>query len=161
MKRLSIIRHGKSSWEHEVPDHKRPLKNRAYRDGELVSGSFKAFATKEPMLWTSHAVRALETAKIFRKALEVRDENFEIREELYTFDEEELLRVIQSCDDSVEHLMVFGHNPGMTALVNSLGNKPLDNLPTTGLCVMDFDVDSWKEIRKGKTILTLLPRELH
>ena len=48
----------------------------------------------------------------------------------------------------------------MTILVNSLGDKKTDNLPTTGLCVIDFQVDSWKDIRKGKTILTLLPKNL-
>ena len=56
--------------------------------------------------------------------------------------------------------MVFGHNPAMTGLVNLLGDKPIDNLPTTGLCVIDFDLNSWKDIETGKTLLQLFPKNL-
>lgn len=160
MKRLSLVRHGKSSWKHDLPDDKRPLKKRAYRDGDIVSRTYKEFYTPDAMFWSSPAVRALETAKMFKEQLEVPDENFKIKESLYTFDEDDLLKIIKSCDDGIEKLVVFGHNPAMTGLVNRLGDKGLDNLPTTGLCVIDFEVDSWKDIKKGKTLLTLIPKEL-
>lgn len=160
MKRLTLVRHGKSSWEYEVPDDERPLKKRGYRDGEVVSKTYKEFYSKQALFWSSPAVRALETAKIFKEKLEVPNEKFKIKEELYTFDENQLLEIIRSCTDDVENLVVFGHNPAMTGLVNKLGDKPLDNLPTTGLCAIDFDVDSWKKIKKGKTLLTLIPRDL-
>lgn len=160
MKRLSLVRHGKSSWKHDLPDDKRPLKKRAYRDGEVVIKTYKEFYTPKAMFWSSPAVRALETAKMFKEQLEVPDEYFKIKESLYTFDQEDLLKIIKSCEDSIEKLVVFGHNPAMTGLVNQLGDKGLDNLPTTGLCVIDFEVDSWKDIKKGKTLLTLIPKEL-
>ncbi|MGY5849779.1 SixA phosphatase family protein [Salegentibacter sp. F14] len=160
MKRLTLVRHGKSSWKHDVPDDKRPLKKRAYRDGDVVSSTYKEFYTPDAMFWSSPAVRALETAKMFKEKLSVPDQNFKVKESLYTFDEEDLLRIIKSCDDSIDKLVVFGHNAAMTVLVNQLGDKSLDNLPTTGLCVIDFEVDSWSEIKKGKTLLTLLPKEL-
>ncbi|WP_373057452.1 histidine phosphatase family protein [Zunongwangia sp. H14] len=160
MKRLILVRHGKSSWKGDLPDHRRPLKKRGHRDGESVSKTFKEFYTAPARMWSSPAVRALETAKIFKKKLEVHDEDFEIVKDLYTFNEDELLRVIRSCPDQVEKLMVFGHNPAMTNLVNSLGDKALDNLPTTGLCVIDFEDGSWKEIKQGRTLITLLPKNL-
>ncbi|MBT8318710.1 MAG: histidine phosphatase family protein, partial [Gramella sp.] len=110
--------------------------------------------------WSSIAVRAHETAKLFKERLNVADSDFQVKQELYTFNQNDLLSVIQSCTNDIEKLMVFGHNPAMTILVNSLGDKKIDNLPTTGLCVIDFPVDSWKDIRKGKTLLTLLPKNL-
>lgn len=160
MKRLSLIRHGKSSWKHDLPDNQRPLKKRGYSDGEVVSRTYEEFYTPDAVLWSSPAVRALETAKMFKNQLQVDDDQFEIKEELYTFDENELLRIIKSCDDKIDKLMVFGHNPAMTGLVNKLGDKPLDNLPTTGVCVIDFEVNSWRDIKKGKTLLTLIPKNL-
>ncbi len=160
MKRLVLVRHGKSSWEHNVADHKRPLKKRAYDDAEVVLKTFKEFYKFSASFWSSPAVRALETAKIFKKELEIPDEDFKVVDELYTFNQNELLHLIRSCDDNIHKLVVFGHNPAMTILVNSLGDQAIDNLPTTGLCVIDFDVDSWKDISQGKTILTLLPKNL-
>lgn len=158
MKKLILVRHGKSSWENNLPDEKRPLKKRGYTDAELIINAFKLYANKPIKLISSKAVRALETAKLFKKRLSVADENFEIIERLYTFDEDELLSVIKEQDDAEDKLMVFGHNPAMTVLVNLLGDKAIDNLPTTGLVVIDFDVNSWKEIKKGKTLLNLFPR---
>ncbi|MCG9971794.1 SixA phosphatase family protein [Christiangramia crocea] len=160
MKRLVLVRHGKSSWKNDLPDHKRPLKKRAYNDAELVLNTFEHFYEPPAMFWSSHAVRALETAKMFKKRLKVDDKDFKVIDDLYTFNQNELLSVIRSCPDDINKLFVFGHNPGMTILVNSLGDKKMDNLPTTGLCVIDFDVDSWKDIQKGKTILNLLPKNL-
>ncbi|MDT0678225.1 SixA phosphatase family protein [Autumnicola musiva] len=160
MKRLILIRHGKSSWKENLPDHKRPLKKRGYRDGETISKTFREFYTAPASFWSSPAVRAMETAKIFRKKLEVPDDHFKIVKDLYTFSEEQLLEVVKTCPDHVEKLVVFGHNPAMTNLVNRLGDNPIDNLPTTGLCVIDFEEDSWQNIKNGKTIITLLPKNL-
>lgn len=160
MKRLILVRHGKSSWDNNLPDHKRPLKKRAYNDAEVVLNAFQNFHDPGGMFWSSHAVRAHETAKLFKERLNVADSDFQVKQELYTFNQNDLLSVIQSCTNDIEKLMVFGHNPAMTILVNSLGDKKIDNLPTTGLCVIDFPVDSWKDIRKGKTLLTLLPKNL-
>ncbi|MDT0644380.1 histidine phosphatase family protein [Zunongwangia sp. F363] len=160
MKRLILIRHGKSSWKEDLPDHMRPLKKRGYRDGEAVSKAFKEFYTAPAHFWSSPAVRALETAKIFKNRLKVPDEDFEIVKDLYTFNEDELLGVIRACKDQVEKLIVFGHNPAMTNVVNFLGDNPMDNLPTTGLCVIDFEEDSWKNIKNGKILVTLLPKNL-
>ena len=160
MKRLILVRHGKSSWEHDLPDHKRPLKKRAYNDAELVIKTFKQFFQKPVKFWSSPAVRAHETAKLFKKALQIEDEQFKVKQELYTFNASELLKIIKSCDSNIEKLAVFGHNPALTELVNRLGDKKIDNLPTTGLCVIDFETDDWNLIENGKTILTLLPKNL-
>ena len=160
MKRLILVRHGKSSWKNDLPDHKRPLKKRGYRDGELISKTFKEFYKPKALFWSSPAVRAHETAIMFKDKLGIPDEDFKVKEELYTFNQNELLDFIKSCPQDVDKLAVFGHNPAMTILVNELGDKPIDNLPTTGLCVIDFEVNSWKEVENGKTIITLFPKNL-
>ena len=155
MKRLILVRHGKSSWEDSsLPDHKRPLKNRAYKDAELVLNAFEHYYEPPAKFWTSHAV------KLFKERFNVSHDDFEVKEDLYTFNQNELLSTIKTCPDEVDTLFVFGHNPAMTILVNQLGDKPMDNLPTTGLCVIDFQTDSWSDIHNGKTLLNLLPKNL-
>lgn len=160
MKRLILIRHGKSSWEYDVADDKRPLIERGFKDGELIAQTFGKFFDQPVKIWTSPAVRALETAKIFQQELGVEDKDFEIKSQLYTFTEKDLLSQINKCNDSIPKLMVFGHNPAMTGVVNHLGDKQFDNIPTTGLTVIDFDSKSWSDISNGKTILNLFPKNL-
>ncbi|SHF60655.1 phosphohistidine phosphatase [Salegentibacter echinorum] len=160
MKRLILIRHGKSSREHNVTDKKRPLKERAYNDAALVLEVFKQFQEEKPFIWSSPATRAQSTAKIFKDELNIDDNNFEIIEPLYTFEEKELLNTIKTCPNEIDTLMVFGHNPAMTEVVNTLGDKEFENVPTTGLNVIDFEVHKWPELDKGKNILHLFPKNL-
>lgn len=160
MKKLILVRHGKSSWEEDLPDNKRPLKKRAYKDADLVLEAFSSFAEPSMTLWSSHAVRALTTANLFKEALQIPDEAFFVKKALYTFDRTSLLKVIRSCDDSIDTLMVFGHNPAMTGVANDLGDQHFSNIPTTGLCMLEFEADNWKGVKKGKTLLYLFPKNL-
>ena len=160
MKTLILVRHGKSSWKHDLQDFQRPLKKRAYKDAEKVVKAFMKNNSASFVLWTSPAVRALDSARIFQKELDIGEKDFFIKDQLYTFDERTLADIIASCDDSIDHLMIFGHNPAITEVVNSLGNEVFDNIPTTGLSLIRFDANSWKELKDGKTLLNLFPKNL-
>ena len=79
MKRLILVRHGKSSWDYDVPDDERPLKERAFNDADTVISAVKD-QIKEPFtIWSSYAKRALTTAKIFQEKLDVPAASFEIK----------------------------------------------------------------------------------
>lgn len=160
MKRLFLVRHGKSSWKYDLPDEERPLKKRAYKDAEVVIKALKAVLDKPVTLWSSYAARALNSAKIFRDELQIEDDNFQVKDELYTFDKDKLIEVVQSSGNEVDQLMIFGHNPAVTEAVNSLGDTHFDNVPTTGLTLIEFETDTWKDLNRGKTILYLFPKNL-
>lgn len=160
MKKLILVRHGKSSWNEDLPDDERPLKKRAYKDADLVINAFSGFKKDRLTIWSSYAVRALTTANIFKDKLSIPDSRFEVKNDLYTFNGSQLLKVIESCSDEIDALMVFGHNPAMTSVVNRLGDQDFDNIPTTGLSMIEFETDSWKSLKHGKTLLYLFPKNL-
>lgn len=159
MKKLILVRHGKSSWDNPLEDKKRPLKPRGEKDATLIAEAFEPHFTEPIKLYTSKAVRAKTTAEIFKIILEIDDSDFQTTDELYTFDAEKILEFIKKQDDSEEQLMLFGHNPAFTVLVNDLGNRSMNNLPTTGLAVIEFAVEKWSNIEKGETLLTLFPKD--
>jgi len=160
MKTLILVRHGKSSWDYDVQDAQRPLKKRAYKDAQKVIKAFKGKHNGPLVLWSSPAVRALESAKIFKEDLDISDEDFVVKEDIYTFDDRQLTKIITTCDDSIKQLMVFGHNPAITEVVNALGNEVFDNIPTTGLTLITFNTTSWKDLKKGNTLFHLFPKNL-
>ncbi|HET8839693.1 MAG TPA: histidine phosphatase family protein [Flavobacteriaceae bacterium] len=160
MKKLILVRHGKSSWKTQHDDRNRPLKKRGHTDGELVAKAFAPFFSEETKVFTSPAVRAKTTAQIFKSVLKINDSDFNIAEELYTFDDERILEFIKSRNNNLDEIMLFGHNPAFTALADDLGSQDLDNLPTTGLMIIEFPVSTWKEIKKGTTVLRLFPKDL-
>lgn len=160
MKTLYITRHAKSSWEENVKDHKRPLNERGKLDIVLVSNYVAANFKKPDLIKTSDANRALTTAMQFKKAFALEDEKFIVDDKMYDFSGAGVMRAIERTPDNVTILMVFGHNYGLTHLVNKHGNEYIDNLPTCGFVQIDFDTESWKGIFQGKTKAMVFPKHL-
>ncbi len=160
MKTLYMARHAKSSWKHDVIDHQRPLKGRGRRDGVLVS-EYVAKNHKAPQkMISSDAVRALSTANYFKKAFQVDNADFSTDHSLYDFSGQNVMEVIKNLDNSLECAMIVGHNHAFTSIANMLGNEYIDNLPTCGFVIIEFDVDAWSDISTGKTATTVFPRHL-
>ncbi|HBR55679.1 MAG TPA: hypothetical protein DEA82_16425 [Flavobacteriaceae bacterium] len=160
MKTLYMARHAKSSWKHDVIDHQRPLKGRGKRDGKLVSEYVaKNYSAPEKMI-SSDATRALATANYFKKAFQVSDENFITNHTLYDFSGQNVMEVIKSLDNTLDCVMIIGHNHAFTSIANMLGNQYIDNLPTCGFVIIEFDVEAWQDISTGKTTTMVFPRHL-
>ena len=68
--------------------------------------------------------------------------------------------IIKNLNNSLDRVMIVGHNHAFTSIANMLGNKYIENLPTCGFVQLEFDEDSWKDITVGKTKMTVFPRDL-
>ncbi len=158
MKKIIIVRHAKSSWKEQVDDHDRSLASRGLSDAELVSLKFNELQELPDLLLSSTAKRARMTADIFNKNLNLSP--ICLKEDLYDFSGEDLVRTIKSVNNSINRLMVFGHNHALTNFVNSFGDIYIDNVPTSGLVIIDFQIESWKYIKKGQTVKIIFPRDL-
>ncbi|TNJ41722.1 histidine phosphatase family protein [Tamlana fucoidanivorans] len=160
MKTLILVRHAKSSWEFDVIDHERPLNNRGFNDADLVSKVLKMSKLKVDKLISSDAVRAKTTAEFFIENLPVNKNIVSYDYDLYDFSGESLVKVIQETDDSVDELMVFGHNHAITHFANTYGSIYIENVPTCGVVIFQFDIETWNTLKLGKTIKTLFPKDL-
>lgn len=160
MKTLYMARHAKSSWKHDVIDHQRPLKGRGKRDGKLVSEYVSKNYIKPQKIVSSDATRALSTANYFKEAFKIADTDFSTNHSLYDFSGNNVMNVIKTLDDSLDCVMIVGHNHAFTSIVNMLGNQYIDNLPTAGFVIIEFEDDSWKTISTGKTTSMVFPRHL-
>lgn len=160
MKKLILVRHAKSSWEYDVIDHERPLKKRGFDDANLVSKYLSKEKLNVNLALSSDAVRAKTTAKIFIENLNIDQDKLHLVHELYDFSGENLSQTIKNCSDAVNTLMVFGHNHAITWFANTYGSYGIDNVPTSGVVVFQFDIKKWNELKPGKTITTLFPKNL-
>lgn len=158
MKNLTLIRHAKSSWEHEIDDLYRPLKKSGNEDAVIVSKKLKAVFIPPDIVFCSPAERALATCKIFMKNLKVNSNLLHIEDDLYDFGGQKVLRFIKRINNSVDDVILFGHNHAFTALSNELSNLKIDNLPTSGVVVMKFDIEDWNHIGNGKVEQVLYPK---
>lgn len=161
MKSLLLFRHGKSSWDYDVRDQDRPLKPRGIKDGHLVARTFMDRTREYPeRVFSSIANRALHTCMIFCRTLEYPVEKVELTQSLYDFSGESVLGFVKNLDNDINSVAIFGHNYAFTNVANQLGSMHIDNIPTSGLVQIKFQVDSWNKLEKGTTELLLFPKEL-
>lgn len=146
-KRLSILRHAKSSWDAQgLSDHDRPLNKRGLRDAPKLGKLMQAGSIIPNRVISSTAQRAQETTQLVTAPLGFKQEHLRTDRDLYLASAATLIDVAAGCDDDVEHLMLVAHNPGMTDAVNRLGDVTLDNLPTCGIFCFEFEIDRWSEL---------------
>ena len=151
MKKLIIVRHCKSSWsDMRLSDFDRPLNNRGMNDGDLMSGKLLENLSSVDLLLSSSSNRTVLTSKFFIDKININKIKYE--DELYHADYKTIINKLKKVDNIINKLMVIGHNPGLTYLVNYFSNIRLYNLPTTGIVIFDFLIDNWKEIDKIKDL---------
>lgn len=160
MKTLILVRHGKSSWDYAVNDKDRPLQERGIKDVHLVSNTFKTDKMAIDAAFSSPANRALHTCMIFLRQIDFPLNKLKVTTELYDFSGNSVLNFIKNFDNNLKTVLVFGHNEAFTNLANSLGNTYIDNVPTSGLVHLSFEVDNWQAVKKGTTKQTIFPKEL-
>jgi phosphohistidine phosphatase len=148
-KTLFIVRHAKSSWDYPaVSDIDRSLKERGIKDAYDMANRILKKTFLPECIMSSPALRALHTSIIFSRVLGFPAEQIVINQDLYISEADNIYSLITATDDSLKSLMIFGHNPGLTELVNYLSELDIDNLPTAGVVMLRFNTDWWKGISK-------------
>lgn len=160
MKQLILVRHGKSSWEYSVSDKDRPLIERGINDAILVANRLNDLAIPIDAVFSSSANRALHTSTIFLRQLYFPMEKLQVTDRLYDFSGEEVIRLINNLEDGLENVLIFGHNHAFTHIANLFGNTYIDNVPTSGLVLIQFGEDSWSKVAKGTTVQTIFPKHI-
>ncbi len=147
MKRLTIIRHGKSSWTSPTEDDfARPLNSRGVRDCERMPGLISASIPCPEILLSSDANRAKMTTEVIAKNYQIALEDIQYNHGLYLASLETILECLDIQNNSIDHIMLVGHNPGLTDLYEFLCPDTADDLPTFAVVDLNINVDDWGKI---------------
>ena len=150
MKKLTLIRHGKSDWHSAAEtDFDRPLNGRGKRAAVTMGERLAAANNRPDLLVSSPAKRARKTARLIAEELDYPDEKIIFCEEIYEAALETLIELIYSLDDEVDQVVMFGHNPGFSELGQWLTSAAPDWLPTCGLLELELPIDSWADTEEN------------
>lgn len=150
-KTLVLIRHAKSSWLKEgCPDIDRPLNERGERDAPFMAKRLAESGLKVDKAISSPALRAKTTARHYVDALGLSD--LVIEDRVYEADVANLMNVINSFDDNWNCVLLFGHNPGFSYLLQYLCGEML-HMPTNGTAILEMEVSSWEHAGTGCAVL--------
>lgn len=151
---LYLVRHAKSSWKDtSLDDAERPLNKRGKRDAPDMGKRLARAGVRPDLITSSPAVRALTTAQKIAEELGIKKSRIDINEDIYTFNAEGLLEVLKGLDDKLKTVMLVGHNPATTILLNELAGEDIDNVPTCGVAQLEMNTDSWAQVKSGSAEL--------
>jgi phosphohistidine phosphatase len=97
------------------------------------------------MLFSSTAQRAASTALVFAEHLDFPQPKIAYDPDLYLATAGMLQDFISKIKNSLNSVLIFGHNPGLTLLVAQVWGLPINNIPTCGIVSLKFGSSTWEE----------------
>ncbi len=143
-KELLLLRHGKSDWHTDTTDFNRPLNKRGKRAAQQIGEWLTRQNLTPDLIICSPAIRALTTAEIVCSALGLSVHSIQIEDTIYEASMSDLQQLLLHTPDSVQRLLLVGHNPGFESLLSYLApDLPMPNdgklLPTATLAYLQLD----------------------
>ncbi len=169
-KQLFLLRHAKSSWsDAALADIDRPLSARGEKSARLM-GRHMAKAQLVPELTLcSPSRRTRDTLAPVAKALDRRLETV-IEPDIYLAEPRTLLALVRAAPDTVERLMLVGHDPGLPGLAlalirgqeGALVERLKEKFPAGALAVLSCASTTWRGVKAGACRLEafVVPHEL-
>ena len=161
MYQLIIVRHASASWDSIYKsDFDRPLKKSGISDTSLISKFLLKKNFLPDHIISSSAIRTSETAEKIIKKISYKNE-FETTDEIYNSTYQNLVKCISKVNNKYKSLMLVGHNPSVTEVINYYcNNTKIDNVPTCGVAIINFEC-KWEKIKSdGMLIDFVYPQQL-
>jgi len=152
MKTITFLRHSKSSWDYNVSDIDRPLKQFGIEKIEKIADQSKEQFLSTEKFFTSTANRSIHTCLILLRRLSINTDKINVCQDLYTFSYNEVLEFIRHIDNNYSNVTLVGHNPAYTEISNYFSENKILNLPTARWFSMKFDSKKWSDIHTLKPI---------
>jgi phosphohistidine phosphatase len=153
-KRLTLLRHAKSSWNNaSLDDRDRPLNERGERDAPIMGQRLLQKDSRPSLILTSPAKRARQTVRLIAREIGYPIEFLQTEAELYLASPEILLNVIAEQENTFNDIVLCGHNPGITELTNQLTGMAIDNVPTCGMVYIEAEIKAWDELEGTRCTL--------
>ncbi|WP_321470373.1 histidine phosphatase family protein [Halarcobacter sp.] len=147
MKELYIVRHAqKESMTNFSYDYDVTLTKKGKEDAKNLGIKLKKKNVMPDLIVSSPAIRARDTADIIAKEIGF-DKSIMFNEVIYEAFLNELIESITYTFDTVNTLMIIGHNPALTALAITFGEFK-EELQMGHAIKIEFDCDSWISIDK-------------
>ena len=170
MKRLTVLRHAKSSWkDRELDDFDRPLNGRGRRAARRMGREITERGMQFDFVLASPAARVRETIDGVSEHHRLNAPmHFEPR--IYMARVAELIELIQSIPDQAQRALLVGHNTSAERLVAKLAvddetglrRRVEEKFPTAALAAIELEIDNWKDIAPecGRLVELIYPSDL-
>ena len=163
MKEIYVLRHAKSSWDNSnLSDFERPLADRGISDAKKMSKFLKDMNLKIDKVLCSNAIRAKETFDLTADGFNFEIDKATYLDKLYFGDTTTIIQDLKELDESLNNILIVGHNPTLHYLVEILTNESINRFTTCNLATIFHDGE-WVSLNSQQCSLKSLirPKELN
>ena len=163
MKDIYVLRHAKSSWDNSnLSDFDRPLADRGISDAKKMSNFLKDMNIKIDKVLCSSAIRAKETFDLTADGFNFEIDKATYLDKLYFGDTTTIIQDLKELDESLNNILIVGHNPTLHYLVEILTNESINRFTTCNLATISHDGE-WVSLNSQQCSLKSLirPKELN
>ena len=153
MKTLFLLRHAKALlYSQNNSDIDRPITGDGKREAEIVGELLLKNKELPKLMISSKALRAITTARIVAQKINYPEKEIVINKNIYKAGSKKLQTIIEEIDNKIDSLMLVGHNPGISDLIEDLTDSIIGFIPTAGLVCLINKSKNWGD-KEGKWIL--------
>lgn len=147
--RLTLLRHGKAEPADAYPeDYERPLAHRGCIEAQEMAARLVKRNLVPDLILVSPAERAWATAEIIAATCELDAKQLQCARELYLASPERTWQLLAHRAASLSHIMICGHNPGLSSVASRFGPKPQRReLPTAGIATAVWYHAEWATVQ--------------
>ncbi|UOX86886.1 histidine phosphatase family protein [Amycolatopsis sp. FBCC-B4732] len=162
-RRLIVVRHAKSDWSGELPDHERPLAPRGLEAAPRLGRWLTEQGYVPELVFCSTARRTRETWQHLAGELPAAPP-VTYDEDLYGADVPELLSAASRAPADVTTIALVAHEPGVSDLTLHLAGRGEDTravqvkFPTGAAAVLTTS-DPWDALATAKLVAFFRPRD--
>ncbi len=148
-RRLTLLRHGEAQALDASPeDFERTLTRRGSIEAQEIAERIVHHNLIPDLILVSPAERAWSTAEIVANACEIDTKLVQCARELYLATPEATWRLVVRRDPACRHVLICGHNPGLSQVASRLGPTPQRRtLPTGGLATAVWHHAHWSDLQ--------------
>jgi len=148
-RQLFLFRHANAEWDGNMAgDHERKLSKSGEADARLMGEALAKSGHIPQFIFSSSALRAQSTAKLANKA-GAWDCPIKITEQLYNIQPDDVFTVIKQIAPFHQRVMLVGHEPTWSSLVNQFTNSSAIHMATGSIALLSFETDVWNEVYYG------------
>ncbi len=148
VKRLILLRHGKSDWDADAgSDHARPLARRGVRSAQAIGQVLARAGVVPDLVLTSPAVRAKTTAEIAAETGRWQCP-IQVLPVLYGASSVDVVRIVREQPEELGSVMLVGHEPTWSATASLLTGGAAIQVKTATAVALDF-ASGWRGIAPG------------
>ena len=163
MKTVFLLRHAQALPAENGDDFERKLSPKGLSDALMLGQTLKVGNKLPERIICSAARRTRQTCEQLLQGCGA-NIHTEITKRIYHAEYEDLLDIIQSSDDSINALMIIGHNPTIYELASRLATQGADTVlmhlaqgyPPASLSIIECECETWQSFDRTKSKISAL-----